>query len=114
MGRGEEQEVTPRVSEEARRDRNQSAASQLKNAASAWSRLALTLSVKTGVIVSAGLRGLELTPLSRLCAPALCGPENPKACWVSQYPLGILSGWARSARAPLFHPVGISSQAPAP
>lgn len=43
MERGEEQEVTPRVSEEARRDRNQSAASQLKNAASAWSRLALTV-----------------------------------------------------------------------
>ena len=103
----------PRVSEEARRDRNQSAASQLKNAASAWSCLALTLSIKAGVTAPAGLRGLELTPLSRLCAPALSGPENPKACWVSAYPLGVLGGWAGSARAPLFHPVGISSQAPA-
>ena len=80
----------PRVSEEARRDRNRSAASQLKNAASAWSRLALTLSVKTGVIAPVGLWGLEFTPLSRLHAPALSGSENLKACWVSRCPLGIL------------------------
>lgn len=45
----------PQVSEEARRDRNRSAASQLKNAASAWSHLTLTLSVKIGVIAPVGL-----------------------------------------------------------
>lgn len=80
----------PQVSEEARRDRNRSAASQLKNAASAWSHLTLTLSVKTGVIAPVGLRGLEFTPLSRLRAPALSGSENLKACWVSRCPLGVL------------------------
>ena len=65
-------------------------ASQLKNAASAWSRFTLTLSIKTGVIASMGLWGLEFTPLSQLRVPALSGSENLKACWVSRCPLGVL------------------------
>lgn len=75
--------------------------------------LTFTLSVKTGVIWPAGLRGLAFTPLSRLSAPAPSGSKNPKACRASPCPSGILGRRAGAAGAPLLQAASLPKH-PAP